>query len=131
MKTLIVAVMALALFLPASVAQGKVPYRSCDVFTEDTFPAVQKLTIKMRDARVDGRTNRCVVANIVSVKVAEKTAKSGLPSKVTDVRGDGWYVGTFRCRYAEKDNGEDGIYMQATCVHKGKAASTVRFRLVT
>jgi len=120
-----------ALGAPSSVradAAAAVKYRNCDgkkyLLLQGDDPAVELLRIKMRNAKADGYAPRCLVAEAVAAQVQGEARYSGKHLKTLDVYGARWGIGRFRCTYEKKSS-----YDQASCVHKGKDAATVRFRL--
>jgi hypothetical protein len=124
-RSLLVALAALAL-VPATGRAATLKYHACDgkkyqLLSDSEQPNVKLLRIKMRNAKADGYAPRCLVAEATAAEVR----RSGTPKKVT-VYGAAWSVGEFRCTYALKTG-----YQQAQCVHKGKDAATVRFRLMS
>jgi hypothetical protein len=118
------ALAALAL-LPTAGRAAALKYHACDgkkyqlLHDSSQDPNVRLLRIKMRKAKADGYAPRCLVAEATAAEVR----RSGTPKKVT-VYGAAWSVGEFRCTYQTKAD-----YQQAQCVHTGKDAATVRFRL--
>jgi hypothetical protein len=119
------ALLAGLVVLPATGEAAKLRYHSCDGKKYQLVgPHVKLLRIKMRKSRADGYAPRCLVAEATAAVVdGDGTGKH--PEKVTVV-GARWGVGEYTCTYAEKS--EFG-YTQVQCVHTGKDANTVRFRL--
>jgi hypothetical protein len=121
------AVLAALAFLPARGQAAALKYHACDgkkyqlLLDSSQEPNVRVLRIKMRKAKADGYAPRCLVAEATAAEVR----RSGTPKKVT-VYGARWSVGAFRCTYESKTG-----YQQAQCVHTGKDAATVRFRLMS
>jgi len=129
--TLILAAVIAALALaPAAGEAAKLSYHSCDgkkywLVKDLKNPSVQLLRIKMRKSKADGYAPRCLVAEATAAQVQYRAHDGGtLPAKVR-VGGARWGVGAYRCTYEAKTG-----YTQAQCVHTGKDANTVRFRLV-
>ena len=124
-RLLLVALAALA-FVPASGRAATLKFHACDgkkyqlLHDSSEEPNVRVLRIKMRNAKADGYAPRCLVAEATAAEVR----RSGTPKKVT-VYGARWTAGEFRCTYESKTG-----YQQAQCVHTGKDAATVRFRLM-
>jgi hypothetical protein len=124
-RSLLVALAALAL-VPATGHAAALKYHACDgkkyqLLSDSERPSVKLLRIKMRKAKADGYAPRCLVAEATAAEVR----RAGMPKKVK-VFGAAWTVGEFRCTYELKTG-----YQQAQCVHTGKDAATVRFRLVS
>ena len=117
---------ALAL-MPVSAQAAKLKYHACDgkkyqlLHDNPEDPNIRVLRIKMRNAKADGYAPRCLVAEATAAEVR----RSGTPKKVT-IFGAAWSIGSFRCTYQTKTG-----YQQAQCVHTGKDAATVRFRLMS
>jgi hypothetical protein len=123
------AIAALAL-LPASGEAAKLKYHACDgkkyqLLAGATDPSVTLLRIKMRNAKADGYAPRCLVAEAVAAEVQRATHATGKSPAKVEVYGARWGAGESRCTYEAKSG-----YTQAQCVHTGKDANTVRFRLV-
>jgi hypothetical protein len=76
----------------------------------------------MRKSRADGYAPRCLVAEATAMMV---TGPDTPPDKVT-VYGARWAVGDYKCTYEDRSGST-----QAQCVHTGKDANTVRFRIVS
>ena len=114
------ALAALAL-LPVSGQAAALKFHACDgkkyqLLHPGSGPDVKVLRIKMR----------CLVAEATAAEVKTEQRITGkLPSKVR-VYGARWYVGSFKCTYQAQT-----AYQQAVCVHTGKEAATVRFRLMS
>jgi hypothetical protein len=113
-------------FVPATGQAAALKYHACDgkkyqLLRDSEQPNVRLLRIKMRNANADGYAPRCLVAEATAAEVR----RSGMPKKVT-IYGARWSVGEFRCTYQLKTG-----YQQAQCVHAGKDAATVRFRLIS
>jgi hypothetical protein len=125
-----VALAALAL-LPAAGHAAALKFHACDgkkyqLLHPGSGADVKVLRIKMRKAKADGYAPRCLVAEATAAEVKTELRITGeLPSKVR-VYGARWYVGNFKCTYEAKTG-----YQQAVCVHTGKEAATVRFRLMS
>jgi hypothetical protein len=122
------AVVAALAVLPATGEAAKLRYHTCDgkkyqLLIDPNGPTVKLLRIKMRKAKADGYAPRCLVAEAVAANVIDD---GGKPATI-NVYGARWGVGKYKCTYAEKS--ELG-YVQVACVHTGKDANTVRFRLL-
>jgi hypothetical protein len=120
--------LAIVALTPAAggAAAAKLAYHACDGKKYQLLigrdPSVELLRIKMRKSRADGYAPRCLVAEATAAEVINDFSPP--PKKVT-VYGARWSVGTYRCTYEAK-----GAYTQAQCVHTGKDANTVRFRVM-
>jgi hypothetical protein len=123
-RSLLVALAALSL-APATGRAATLKYHACDgkkyQLLNDDPPTVKLLRIKMRNTKADGYAPRCLVAEATAAEVR----RSDTPKKIT-IYGAAWSIGVFRCTYEPKTG-----YQQAQCVHKGKDAATVRFRLTS
>jgi hypothetical protein len=123
----VIAALALA---PAAGEAAKLSYHSCDgkkywLVKDLKNPSVALLRIKMRKSMADGYAPRCLVAEAAAAQVQYGAQDGGTPPAKLKVGGARWWVGSYRCTYEAKTG-----YTQAQCVHTGKDANTVRFRLV-
>jgi hypothetical protein len=123
------AVAALAL-VPATGEAAKLKYHNCDgkkywLIKDAKNPAIELLRIKMRKSKADGYAPRCLVAESTASMVHNEAYDGGTPPAKVTVFGARWTVGDYKCTYEAKTG-----YTQAQCVHTGKNANTVRFRLV-
>jgi hypothetical protein len=128
LSLILVAVIAALGLSPATGQAAKLKYHSCDgkkywLVKDLEDPSVSLLRIKMRKSRADGYAPRCLVAEATAAE-AQRGAADGKPPAKVKVYGARWGVGDYKCTYEAK-----GSYTQAQCVHTGKDANTVRFRL--
>jgi hypothetical protein len=129
LSLILAAAIAAVALTPATGEAAKLKYHACDgkkywLVKDLKDPTVKMLRIKMRKSRADGYAPRCLVAEATAAQVHMETSNGTPPAKV-DVYGARWGVGDYRCTYEDKSG-----YKQAQCVHTGKDANTVRFRLV-
>jgi hypothetical protein len=128
LSLILAAVLAALALTPATGQAAKLRYHACDgkkyqLLDPNGSPAVKLLRIKMRKSKADGYAPRCLVAEATAMMVINDG--TGDPPATVDVGGARWGVGKYRCTYQDKSG-----YKQAQCVHTGKDANTVRFRLV-
>jgi hypothetical protein len=129
LSLILAAVIAALALTPATGEAAKLKYHACDgkkywLVKDLKDPSVKLLRIKMRKSRADGYAPRCLVAEATANQVQAEASKGTPPAKV-NVYGARWAVGDYKCSYEDKSG-----YKQAQCVHTGKDANTVRFRLV-
>jgi hypothetical protein len=129
LSLILAAALAAVALTPAAGEAAKLKYHACDgrkyrLIEDLKDPTVELLRIKMRNARADGYAPRCLVAEAAAMEVQLRASKGSPPKRIT-VYGARWSVGRYTCTYEDKSG-----YKQAQCVHTGKDANTVRFRLV-
>jgi hypothetical protein len=123
LSLILVAMIAALALSPATGQAAKLKYHNCDGKKYQLLgDNVKLLRIKMRKSRADGYAPRCLVAEATAAAV---TGPDTPPDTVT-VYGARWGVGDYECKYEKKSG-----YLQAQCVHTGKDANTVRFRIVS
>jgi hypothetical protein len=126
---ILVAALAALAAIPATGEAAKLRYHSCDgkkywLIKGYEHPSAELLRIKMRKSRADGYAPRCLVAEATAAEVLRGAQDGATPPAKVQVYGARWGAGTSKCSYQEKTG-----YTQVQCVHKGKDANTVRFRL--
>jgi hypothetical protein len=130
LSLMLAAVVATLALTPATGEAAKLKYHSCDgkkywLVKDLKDPTVKLLRIKMRKSRADGYAPRCLVAEATAAEVQRGASEDDTPPAKVTVYGARWGVGDYKCTYTDMSG-----YKQAQCVHTGKDANTVRFRLV-